>query len=120
MTMAWLLKQVGGSQVAANIIVLLICLIISLIIWGSGYIAGRSRAEASCQTAVLEASNRELQKALEDQREIARRANARAVVDAGELSTLRAQVEDLTDEFETQGSACTLSSDDVRRLRGIR
>lgn len=118
--MTWLLKQVGGSQVAANAIVLLACLIFALIVWGSGYIAGRSRAEASCQTAVLEASNTSLQKALDDQREIARRANDRAVTDAAELSTLRTQVEDLTDEFETQGSACTLSSDDARKLRSIR
>lgn len=118
--MSWLLKQVGGSQVAANAIVLLACLIFALIVWGSGYWTGRSRAEASCQTAVLEASNRSLQKALEDQREIARRANARAVTDAGELSTLRTQVEELTDEFETHGNVCTLSSDDARRLRSIR
>lgn len=118
--MAWLLKLVGGSQIAATAIVCLSCLALVLIVWGSGYAAGKIRAEANCKTAVLEASNTALQKSLEDQREIARRANARTVADAAELSTLRTQVEDLTHEFENQGDVCTLSPDDARRLRNIR
>lgn len=117
---AWLLKLVGGSQIAATAIVCLLCLALALIVWGSGYAAGKARAEANCKTSVLEASNRSLQKALEDHREIARRANARTVADAAELSTLRAQVEDMNHEFENQGDVCTLSPDDARRLRDIR
>lgn len=118
--MTWLLKLVGGSQLAANVIVVLACLILSIIVWGSGYSAGRSRAEADCRTAVLEADNESLRKALRDQREIAEAANARATADAAELSTLREQVEDLTDAFDAEAAACTLSDDDARRLRDIR
>lgn len=118
--MALILKWVGGSQVAASAVALLGGLTAAIAIYGSGYWAGRVAAKANCKTAVLEAANADLQKALKDQREITRRANDRSANDATELSTLRNQVEDLTHEFETKGDACLLSPDDARRLRNIR
>ena len=118
--MALLLKFVGGSQLAASAIIMLGSLIAAVAVYGSGYWAGRAAAKATCQTAVLEADNKALSKALADSREIARRANDRSVTDAAELSTLRSQVEDLTHDFEKKGAACVLSPDDARRLRNIR
>lgn len=118
--MALILKWMGGSQVAASAIVLLGGLMAAIAIYGSGYWAGRVAAKANCKTAVLEAANADLQKALKDQREITQRANARSVSDAAELTQLRNQVEDLTHEFETKDGACLLSPDDARRLRNIR
>lgn len=122
--MVWLLKLAGGSRIIAAIVAALACLVLLGAVWSAGYLSGTSRAEALCQTAVLEADNKALRKALLDQAETIRAANDRAAADAAELSILNEQVEDLSDAFDREGdhegNSCRLSPDDAGRLQGIR